>query len=200
MHRQTLKNLVEYHRDATFEQFCQEIFPDFDPVESSGYLHEKFELFQNRFMLFLSELDELHFDKVALSILKHYGNAEPVFLDIIARVGKIHPSDTDADTNALEMLRLDICPMILDYQRKIKQMRNVLAQLVNIITGKKMKDERKKHYYTVWGGTIIGTGMLTEEEAKNFNANPENKKKQLWVVENVPANLSINTGSRSHGH
>lgn len=140
MHRQTLKNLVEYHRDATFEQFCQDIFPDFDPVESSGYLHGKFELFQNRFMLFLSELDEVHFDNVALSILKHFGNTEPVFRNVIARIGKIHPYDSDADTKALDFLRLDICPMILDYQQKIKQLRSVLVQLVNIITEK--KDER----------------------------------------------------------
>lgn len=63
-----------------------------------------------------------------------------------------------------------------------------------------MKDEQKKHYYSVWGGNIIGIGLMTEEAAKAFNTNPENKKKQLWVVGNAPANLNKNTGSRSHGH
>ena len=46
MHKQTLKNLLQYHRDVQFKQFCSEIFPDFRLSESYGYLSGKFSLFQ----------------------------------------------------------------------------------------------------------------------------------------------------------
>ena len=83
MHKQTLKNLLQYHRDVQFKQFCSEIFPDFRLSESYGYLSGKFSLFQYRFMQFLSELDEAHLENFSDAILKRYGSDEPEFCDII---------------------------------------------------------------------------------------------------------------------
>lgn len=61
-------------------------------------------------------------------------------------------------------------------------------------------EAQKKHYYAVWGGNIIGTGMMTEAEAKNFNEKPVNKKRQLWMIENVLANRRKKGRSNSDGH
>ena len=83
MHKQTLKNLLQYHRNVQFKQFCSEIFPDFRLSESYGYLSGKFSLFQYRFMQFLSELDEAHLENFSDAILKRYGSDEPEFCDII---------------------------------------------------------------------------------------------------------------------
>ena len=83
MHKQTLKNLLQYHRDVQFKQFCSEIFPDFRLSESYGYLSGKFSLFQYRFMQFLSEQDEAHLENFSDAILKRYGSDEPEFCDII---------------------------------------------------------------------------------------------------------------------
>ena len=83
MHKQTLKNLLQYHREVQFKQFCSEIFPDFRLSESYGYLSGKFSLFQYRFMQFLSELDEAHLENFSDAILKRYGSDEPEFCDIM---------------------------------------------------------------------------------------------------------------------
>ena len=58
----------------------------------------------------------------------------------------------------------------------------------------------KKHYLAVWGSHIIGSGVMTEAEAKNFNADPENKRKQLRVIENVHANRLQTIGNNADGH
>ena len=113
MHKQTLKNLFEYHRDTTFEQFCREIFSDFDPVESCGYLHEKFELFQNRFMLFLSELDDVHFENVALAVTRRYGHFDPKFDAVVVEAKQIQWDSADSERKALDLIRVEICPMML---------------------------------------------------------------------------------------
>lgn len=71
MHKHTLKNLPRYHRDAAFEQFCGEVFPDFNAKDSRGYLSGKFGQFQYRFIGFLSELDEAHLEYLANAIQVH---------------------------------------------------------------------------------------------------------------------------------
>lgn len=89
MHKQTLKNLLCYYRDTTFEQFCREIFPDFNNKESRGYLSGKFGQFQNRFIRFLAELDEAHLEYFSDAVLKHYGSDDPEFCDIADAARKI---------------------------------------------------------------------------------------------------------------
>jgi len=71
MYKLTLKKLFRYYRDATFEQFCREVFPDFNVKESRGYLNEKFGQFQHCFIGFLSELDEAHLEYLANAIQSH---------------------------------------------------------------------------------------------------------------------------------
>lgn len=70
----TLVNLHHYHRDATFEQFCREVFPDFDAKKSCGYLLEKFDRFQYCFIGFLSDLDKAHLAYLTNAIQSHNAN------------------------------------------------------------------------------------------------------------------------------
>ena len=108
MHKQTLKNLLQYHRDTTFEQFCRDIFPDFNAAESRGYLSGKFGQFQNRFISFLAELDEGHLEYFSDAILKRYGSDEPEFCDAVDKAKeKIarskDPNLTEDDRRTLQL-------------------------------------------------------------------------------------------------
>ncbi len=89
MHKQTLKNLLHYHTNITFEEFHQEIFPDFKLSGSVNYLHNKFRIFHDCLFLFLAELDECRLEYLADAILKRYGSDDPEYCDIIEKAEKI---------------------------------------------------------------------------------------------------------------
>ncbi len=59
-----LTKLLNYHRNTMFQKFCRDVYPDFKPEESSGYLSGKFGQFQYRFIAFLSELDQSRLEKL----------------------------------------------------------------------------------------------------------------------------------------
>ncbi len=65
MHKQILKNLLAYHRDLHFEDFCKDLYPEFDISESRGYLHNKYRLFIRNFIFFLSDADECRLEKMS---------------------------------------------------------------------------------------------------------------------------------------
>jgi hypothetical protein len=89
MHKQTLKNLLRYHTNVTFEEFHREIFPDFKLAGSVNYLNNKFRIFHDCFFLFLAELDECRLEYLADAILKRYGSDDPEYCDIVEKAEKI---------------------------------------------------------------------------------------------------------------
>lgn len=89
MHKQTLKNLLHFHTNVTFEEFHREIFPDFKLSGSVNYLNNKFRRFHEHFFLFLAELDEFRLEYLADAILKRYGSDDPEYCDIIEKAGEI---------------------------------------------------------------------------------------------------------------
>lgn len=68
MHKQTLKNLLAYHRDLQFKDFCKDIYPDFDASQSGGYLQKKYALFKHNLMIFLAQLDSDRLEKLSETI------------------------------------------------------------------------------------------------------------------------------------
>ncbi len=68
MHKQTLKNLLAYHRNLQFEDFCKDIYPDFDTSQSDGYLREKYALFKHNLMIFLAQLDSDRLERLSETI------------------------------------------------------------------------------------------------------------------------------------
>ena len=68
MHKQTLKNLLAYHRDLHFEDFCKDVYPDFDTSQSGGYLRGKYALFKHNLMIFLAQLDSDRLEKLSETI------------------------------------------------------------------------------------------------------------------------------------
>lgn len=116
MHKQTLKNLLQYHRDVQFKQFCSEIFPDFRLSESYGYLSGKFSLFQYRFMQFLSELDEAHLENFSDAILKRYGSDEPEFCNIMDSMQELiaRKRRTNLPEDQRQLLRLQAQALLVE--------------------------------------------------------------------------------------
>ena len=116
MHKQTLKNLLQYHRDVQFKQFCSEIFPDFRLSESYGYLSGKFSLFQYRFMQFLSELDEAHLENFSDAILKRYGSDEPEFCNIMDSMQELiaRKRRTNLPEDQRQLLRLQTQALLVE--------------------------------------------------------------------------------------
>jgi hypothetical protein len=89
MHKQTLKNLLHFHTNITFEEFHREIFPDFKLSGSVNYLNNKFCRFHDHFFLFLAELDEFRLEYLADAILKRYDSDDPEYCDITEKAEKI---------------------------------------------------------------------------------------------------------------
>lgn len=63
-----LAKLLNYHQNTMFQKFCRDIYPDFKPEESCGYLSGKFGQFQYRFIAFLAELDQSRLEKLENAI------------------------------------------------------------------------------------------------------------------------------------
>ncbi len=67
-HASFLSKLLNYHLNTMFQKFCRDVYPDFQPEKSRGYLSGKFGQFQYRFIAFLAELDQSRLEKLENAI------------------------------------------------------------------------------------------------------------------------------------